>query len=175
MLFFRGIDKQGSPTLTETVGNVVGGVILFGIPILAVIFWRSILAALSSLAGFLSHLRDTTEVEIWILPALFLLPLVLLHLWWYARLYRRRTDTFFGLDFTWFYSFPMGGVTHIRAFCPHCRKPAPEPTESFGKYDNYVCRNCNYNTTSRGAEHMKYPWHSAIPKKVDETRYKKPT
>jgi hypothetical protein len=112
-----------------------------------------------------------------VLPALFLLPLVLLHLLWYARLYRYRSDTFFGLDFTWRYSFPKGRVVHVRASCPRCQKPAPEPTGFLETYDNYLCRNraCNYNTASVGAGRMEYPWQEAVQRLVDERRNEKPT
>src|SRR6266568_3121280 len=126
MRFFRGVDKQGSPTLTEAVGGVVGGLVLLGVPTLVVVFWSSVVSALSSLVGLMGHLRDTITVKVWQLPALLLFFVAAQCVCWYARLYRYRKDTIFGLDFTWLYSFPMGRVIRVRAFCPVCRKLAPE-------------------------------------------------
>jgi ribosomal protein S27AE len=114
------------------------------------------------------------RVSAWILPALFVLPLLLLHLFWYIRLYRFRANTVFGLDFTWWYSYPRGRVSRVRAFCPHCRKRAPEPTFFLDQYDNYLCRNCGYNTDSRRAERIEYPWRAAVQRRVYARLYKPP-
>src|SRR6266568_6980885 len=166
MRFFRGVDKQGSPTLTEVVGSVVGGLMVLGVPTLVVVFWSSVVSALSSLVGLLGHLRDTIMLEVWQLPALLLFFVAAQFVFWYARLYRYRKDTIFGLDFTWLYSFPMGRVVRVRAFCPVCHKRASEPMWAL-RCDNYLCRNCGYNTESRGAERMEYPWDSAIQRRVN--------
>jgi hypothetical protein len=92
----------------------------------------------------------------------------------YFRQYRYRADTVFGLDFTWLYLTPFGRICRVRAFCPVCRKPTPEPVWVL-QCDNYLCDNCHYNTESKRAERMEYPWHSAIQRRVYARLYKPPT
>lgn len=152
--------------------NLLASAIWWPVPVLLSLFWDAIVSAAITPMTLLAALRTDIRVSAWILPTLFLLPLVLLHLCWYVRLYRYRADTFFGLDFTWLYSFPMGRVIRVRAHCPHCRKSAPEPTGILDRFDNYLCRNCDYNTQSRGAERVEYPWLAAIQRRVLERRCK---
>ena len=67
MQFFRNIDKQESPTLTHTVGHVVGSFFLVGVPAAVLIFWKHIPAVISFLFGRESLLRQPIELEIWLL------------------------------------------------------------------------------------------------------------
>lgn len=168
--------------LLQTVGsnktalliNILAAAIWWPVPVLLTLVWKAIATVTPAPNTLLSLMRSELRVSAWELLALFLLPLVLLHLSWYVRLYRYRADTIFGLDFTWWYSFPIGRVVHVRAFCPHCRKPAPEPTFFLDRYDNYLCHNCDYNTESRHAQRMEYPWCWAIQRRVYERFYKPP-
>jgi hypothetical protein len=67
MRFFRHIDNQESPTLTHTVGHVVGSLLLVGVPTAIAIFWKHISAALFFLFGSESLLRQPIEAEVWML------------------------------------------------------------------------------------------------------------
>jgi len=117
----------------------------------------------------LAALRSEIRVSAWILPGLFLLPLILLFMFWYVRLYVYCSDVFFGLRFTWLYSFPLGRVVRVRAKCPVCHAQAEEPTFPM-MTDNYVCPVCRYDTHDKGR--MDYPWHRAVARRVHERRNK---
>jgi len=141
---FEAIQAEGKKRLHWVRSNKNGilvhifssAVLLSVLPLLS-LFWKAVSAAKPAPHGLLYVLRTNIRVSGWVLPALFLLPLVLFHLFWYIRLYRYRADTFFGLDFTWLYSFPGGRVVRVRALCPHCQKPAAEPVGFLDQYDNY--------------------------------------
>jgi len=150
--------------------NIVASAIWSPVLPLLILLWKAIVAATTPHTGLLESLTTELKVSAWILPSLFLLPFVLLYLFWYVRLYRYRADTFFGLDFTWMYSFPMGRIVRVRAFCPVCRKAAPEPVHIFERADNYLCRNCHHNTDIKHPPRMEYPWHEYVRKKVREKR-----
>jgi len=163
------VDKNKNNILV----NIVAAAIWLPAPWLLSILWKAVVSAIVPPSTLITALHTEIRVSVWVLPALFLLPLLLLHLSWYVRLYRYRADTVFGLDFKWLYSFPMGRVIYVRAFCPRCRKPALEPTGLLDRYDNYLCRNgaCNYNTGHTHSVRMEYPWHEAIQRRVSERRH----
>ena len=154
--------------------NIAAAAVWSPVPVVFGLLWKSIVPATIPHTGLLWLLRSDIRASVWMLPALFLLSMVLLHLTRYIRLYRYRADTFFGLDFIWRYSFPRGRVVRVRAFCPHCRKPASEPVGFLDRYDNFLCRNCDYNTESRHAERMEYPWRAAVQRRVNAQFYTPP-
>jgi len=154
--------------------KIVGTLIAAGVLALIAIFRTQIALAIRAAATWISRLTEPISVPLWLLLALPILALLLLILVQYFRQYRYRKDTVVGLDFAWFYLTPFGRVVRVRAFCPVCRKPALEPTSFIHYYSNYLCRNCGYNTTSRDAQRMEYPWRTAIQRRVYARLYKPP-
>jgi hypothetical protein len=65
MRFFRHVDKQGSPTLRETVANIVGGIALAMICLITANVWQRIPSLISFLFGSKSPLRQSIQVELW--------------------------------------------------------------------------------------------------------------
>lgn len=159
---------------TEILLAVVLAVICSPIPDLGHHVWRSIFSETTPPAEPSPQHQPTNMLIPRFQLALYvLLPYLLWTLFRYVRLYRYCSDTVFGLDFTWAYSTPFGRVCRVRAFCPVCHKRATEPVW-FGPTDNYLCRNCTYDTESRRPERMEYPWRSAIQRRVYARLYKPP-
>ena len=146
---------------TGILVNIFAWFVLLPVLPLLGLFWKGIASATPAPTTVLSALQSDLVVPAWMLPALFLLPLVLLHLFWYVRLYRYSTDKFGGVIWRWRYSFPMGRVTGIRGRCQVCREPFDEQTFLMFGCSNFKCENCGTITDETPRN-----WPDVIKRKV---------
>ena len=179
--------RQTKPSFLSTLLNWVGtnktGILVNivsaaiwtpGIWLLS-IFWKPTVTATVPHTGLLSLLRSEVRVQAWVLPALFLLPLILMHLSWYVRLYRYRRDRIFGLDFTWAYSFPRGRVARVRARCPSCHASISEQAYEVIMSDNFLCSICHYDSQRLSKDPIRLPWSRVIEARVHKRFTKCPS